>query len=119
MLLRDFVKNALVDVVEGIRSAQTEECCANLIAPKALMGSHHGFEPGSGIAVSYTGGEEYGTVVKFDVAVTSSDSTSINAEGKARLLVVGGHVDGKYEKNNATVNRISFSVPVGFPGASK
>lgn len=106
MELKDFIKTALLEIVDAVREAQDE---AISIAPhritlpdvKTIIKEHQ--------------------LIEFDLAVTETNKDSSNKEGnKIGIKVLSSEVslEGKIGKNSESVqqttNRIKFSVPVYF-----
>ncbi len=112
IVLKDFIKQTLVDIILGIREAQTVEGAGAFIVP-AGVGNEGAFLQERGI---YHG--QHGlltTVAEFDIAVTAE--THSNQTGKASLSVrvVEAGVQGQTGSKNVAANRIQFSVPLKLP----
>jgi len=103
MELKDFVAKTLLQVIEGVRIAQSGEDGPNVNADMA--GASFG---GNLINVGSYG---VATRVDFDVSVTAESS----AGAGAKLTVMGVGVGGGAEHKAGSANRISFSVPVRLP----
>ncbi len=110
MELKEFVSQALIELMEGIIIAQKHAVnCDAIISPntetrlKTKLGVIDGFEWES-------------NNIEFDVAISTSD----NLEGKvgAGIFVapfsLGGQTKG--ELYNQTVSRLKFSIPIFLPG---
>lgn len=101
MELKDFVKESLNQILDGIASAQESELGENINAAHAFSESGNLFQ------------SKFGTFtrVDFEVAVTAESAK----EGKASIAVwsIGGS-GGLSEKENS-VSRIKFSVPLRLP----
>ncbi len=110
MEIREFVRDVLVDIIEGIKEAQKREGAGGYIAPDAIAG--HKFSADSGV---HHESRITSTVVKFDMAVTAETSKSGGGSGKIRIAVVDADLGGKLEAKNTQVSRIQFSVPVLMP----
>lgn len=103
MDLKDFVRDTLLQLAEGVREAQTqaeERKWTTLIAP----------------ARSATGRiQQPVEMVKFDVAVTVSDTDQ--KSGKAGIRVFSfGEIGGSAEReaSRSEVHRIKFEIPIEF-----
>lgn len=115
MKLQDFVSTALVEIIEGVRDAQKRLMVREgpddfgRVSPK----------PGGSLpAGSRIAAHEFVEMqlVKFDVAVTVSESKADGAEvGGSFLSVVKADVGGKMSRENTSVSRIQFDVPVTYP----
>lgn len=101
MELREFVKEALTEILSGVRDAQDE------------LNQQQG--PRGVINPTWNDQEdlaEHVQVVKFDVAVTASDQATKG--GKAGIKVWAIEAGGKVEEQtqNKTMSRISFTIPI-------
>lgn len=109
MDLSDFVSKALIQIIDGVKSAQS-----HAVKEGALIAEKYEAE-GS----DWTGKAEAWSFnyqqVEFDVAITTGNVT----EGKAGAgLIVAGFTIGaqtKGELSNQTYSRIKFTVPVRLP----
>jgi hypothetical protein len=105
MDVKEFVREALVQVLEGVHEAQslvTEKKTGWVIHPSAAQN----------ITADEAQGGNY--LMRFDIAVTASDS-----EGKERrvgLRVVGLDFGGGKEARQETssISRITFAVPIAY-----
>ena len=110
MEIREFVRDVLIDIIEGIKEAQTRVGVGGYVAPDGI-GSHQ-FAPDSGVHHS---SRIISTAVKFDMAVTAETSKEGGGGVKVRIAVVEADVGGKIDAKNIQVSRIQFSVPVLMP----
>ena len=107
MELREFVSQALVQILEGISDAQestiVKETSAGVVAA------------GPGMRGERTTARD----VEFDVAITTQSGTE--TKGKAGLLVgtIGLGTQGASANSRDLVHRIRFSVPVVLPRQKK
>jgi len=108
MELKDFVKQTLLDVFAAVQEAGTE------IA---------GDQNRTGAIAPIWGGIEHVSnheqAIKFDIAVTATETAQSNLKGQIKVLGVfdfGGNSKDKIQ--NREVSRVSFSVPVAFPGTT-
>lgn len=101
--LKDFIKRSLVDIAQGVAEAAKE---TNKIP-------HNHITPNN----SNTG------EVKFDIAVTVSDSSASGADGSFGfdIKVVKARLGAEGEKFSGTesISRIVFSVPMAFSVSDK
>jgi hypothetical protein len=108
MELREFVKDALIAIVEGVKDAQAE--LRENINPKPS-------------AVGEKQAGDYGTrtglracSVQFDVAVTVTSEANAEGGGKVSIWSLGSAEGKTGSKDGAsTVSRLQFQVPVAFP----
>lgn len=57
-------------------------------------------------------GQQHVQEVKFDIAVTVSDKSSVSAGGGIRVVGVRLGADGAKVTENSHISRIQFSIPV-------
>lgn len=103
MELKDFIAETLIQIVDGVRQAQSGEQGTNVNAQmaSAAFGGHLVNMGTYGVA----------TRVDFDVSVSAESSGNAGA----KLTVFGVGASGGAEHKAASANRISFSVPVRLP----
>jgi hypothetical protein len=137
MDLREFVRDALVQICQGVFEAQGKSGTA-VINPRLKTAAYDKDDPDSRyrldpenlknvgiVATNYANG--HADVVEFDVAisVTSSKSASTTVEGEGKVegkiyvasadvSLQGQHKRG-HESSQSDVSRIRFRVPVQFP----
>jgi hypothetical protein len=112
MELREFVKDALVAIVEGVRDAQ--------------KGLDVNINPRPSVIPDKRGGEYMtmdglrATPVQFDVAVTISAEANAEGGGKVSIWSIASS-EGKTSAKDgeSTVSRLQFQVPVAFPYADR
>ncbi|RKE03453.1 MULTISPECIES: hypothetical protein [Marinifilum] len=100
MELKDFIKNSLVEIVNGVREAQeaTKELGAT-VSPEINRRAT-------------TVSSENIRTVEFNVAVTTTDEAKAGAGIKvASILKVGGDV----KEINSSVSTIRFEIPIVLP----
>lgn len=109
MELKEFIENALIQLLEGISSAQEKaKEIGGEVNPylNDESQSKHGFLNSSGDSAA---------VVNFDVALTATEGTGT----KAGISVLGGAINlgagGQSSNESSVVSRIKFSVPVVLP----
>ena len=109
MDLKEFVAEAIIQIAEGIRTAQTKDTGAVIFprmgysteAKKNLSGLLRDLREASN--------------VRFDIAVTVSEQSG--GEGKGGINVLGVKIGGgvSSQDKNETVSRIIFDLPVIWP----
>lgn len=137
MDLGDFIRDALLDIIRGIRQAQVDSRHGAIINPPLKMvfqKNEHGaaddrldmdnLRSASLIATHYQG---HADIINFDLAITVESSSAEATEstkaagGGLKIHVVSAGVDvaGKKLRDEKTtqsnVSRIQFRVPVQFP----
>jgi hypothetical protein len=112
--LKDFVANALAQIMDGVQTAQEHaaEIGAMVSSNNTLLVVKEGQPMIEWNEDGFGKIRRYGQYIDFDVAVTTTDT----AKGKmgAGLFVasisLGAQVEGEIQ--NATISKISFSIPV-------
>lgn len=108
MELKEFVKETITQVVDGIIEAQkiTGDKGAKVNPFEALS---------SNSTEVYMPNRSYIGLIKFEVALASSE----NREGKSGIGVwlggIGAGTQGKIGSKDESVTNIKFSIPVDFP----
>lgn len=110
MEVQEFVRDVLLDIIQGIKEAQRGPGVGGYIAPDGI-GTHR-FPQDSGVANET---RIISTVVKFDMAVTAETSKQGGGGTKVRIAVVDADLGGRLEARNTQVSRIQFSVPILMP----
>lgn len=117
MELREFVKQALVNIVGAVSDAAAEvkeQGTGAIISPRLNQS-----ETDAVLRVAPEDGHGYAFPVKFDLTVTvsSTESQKTDMGGGFKISIMSaraGHEDVAGEAKTA-VQRIQFSVPVKFP----
>lgn len=100
MNLKDFVKQAIIDVVQGVEAAQTELGSDYAIGTS----SHNRIASLPPQVVQDHNGAIY-AVVAFDIAVTTSDE----AKGSGGISVLSFGAKAELAGRSETASRVSFS----------
>ena len=93
--LKDFIRQTLVDISEGVREANSAYKQARKSQENAFI-----LTPGRG--------KEEGTGIHFDVAVTTHAAKG----GQASIKVLSLGVGGELQHRSESVSRIQFTVTV-------
>lgn len=103
MELHEFVKETLVQIVNGIVEAQKNDIIRDNNASVVPFG------------VSTSDMKLANREIEFDVVITTQTESS--AKGGIGIFVggLGVGTQGKLNANDSLVNRVKFSVPVLFP----
>ena len=107
MELKEFVSNALVDIIAGVAEAQSRVKDIAVIEPNINAANPKGGSSDSPHKILRS--------ADFDVAVSVSDEVKGGVKGGIFVLgLLGGEAisDGRF--TNSTVNRIKFSVSYVF-----
>lgn len=116
MELKDFVGQALVEIVEGVTAAQSKLGESGVhVNPR--LSTQQGTLESKGKLVSTYG--RLVQLVEFDVAVTVNEATGT----KGGIGIVGGIINlgtqGQSSESNSALSRIKFSVPMSLPEVQK
>ena len=86
MELREFVKEALTNIVDGVEMANKEQ------KRFQISGSYH------------SGKEISGEYVEFNVSITTQNKKEFDAKGKFGIFMVGGQSGGSKTSNDESIN---------------
>lgn len=101
MELKEFVKSAVLDIIEGVRDAQ------NANTTDAVIN-----------AVSNSGDIGPRQVIKVDFDVVVSVRQSHSGDGRLEVSaarIIDGEIEGSVEKDASNMSRVRFNIPVRFP----
>jgi hypothetical protein len=111
MNLRDFVKQAIVEIIEGVADANSE-IGQDCVDPSPHMTT----QPQELAKQGYFNGQNHRLVqsVDFDVAVTATEGTE--TKGGIGIFVAGFGVGTQGSSNQASssLSRIRFKIPISF-----
>ncbi len=109
MDLKEFIVSAVTDIAEAVREAdKTIEASGGLVNP----GKHTIVGRGDKRRSEFVAPR---STLKFDIAVSASNTSGKAGGGKAKIWVVEASIDGKKEIHNETVSRLTFSLDVVLP----
>ena len=115
MDLKEFVKESLVQIIEGVKAAQdaTTGTTARINPSGMAFGDIKGLKQYE--LSTYISAEN----IEFDIAVTVSEGES--AKGGIAVLagLIGGKAQAGFENVSSYASRIKFQVPVLFPPGKK
>lgn len=114
MELREFVKETLTAIVQGVAEAQQGKYGGN-ISPDPS--NEHVAAKGERAFVSNWGLSAH--PVRFDVALTVSESGKREGSGKISVLSVGIGAAASKSSETQSVSRVQFEVPVAMPTSRK
>ena len=100
MDLKEFTKQALVQIVEGTKEAND--------VIKQYNANIHNEDVDSNTGISYSL-----TNVDFDVAITATEIEGANGGGGIKVMGVfnaGGEIESKTE--NQTISRVKYTIPL-------
>lgn len=112
MDLKEFTKETLTQIIEGVKAANTQMEASGAFVPSSNLSSI-----GEKHQYSNKDGYDHHVInIDFDVAVSVSESKENNKGGALRILDVaslGGENNKSYE--NTSFSRIKFSIPLALP----
>lgn len=114
MDLKDFVKNSITSIVDGIAEAQREVAAKGARLNPADRSMQSDSRPTLEVDPA-TRAYAHVDHLQFDVAVTTGETTG--TEGGAGIRVWGVEMGGKMEgaTNDQRVSRLQFRVPIVYP----
>jgi len=111
--LKEFIKESLIQIAEGIEAAQTEvRDCGGFVNPAHRTNSKESHQSHFG---SLSNGQNI-FLVDFNVAVNVAEDSGTNASAKikvASLLELGA--GGKSNNSSSASSKIEFKVPLALP----
>jgi hypothetical protein len=111
MELKDFIKNALSDIVQGVKEAG-EELKDDVSMCQHTNMAYNGY-PSMGYKVSLHEWQAPLTVVGFKVKVEARQGVTASGDMQASFInVVGGGMGAEATTATEAVQELSFSVPV-------
>ena len=115
--LKDFVRDAVSDIISGISEAQEKISDNNIegsITAK-LIPNYENTVSGEKRSAYYRDTGQPIDQIDFDIAVTTADTSS--AEGSTGIQVVGFRLGGKADQSSeqSSISRVRFKVPVAWP----
>lgn len=115
MQLKEFVSQALVDILEGVSDAQRK-----VKMPGAQVNPYigNGSAELTKLGIAWAGGRA-AHLVQFDLAITASEGTGTKGGIGVLAGVVNLGSSGQSNSENVTASRIQFAVPITLPDASK
>ena len=111
MELKEFIKTAITDIVEGVRQANNE-LCDDVVLCCHTDKAYNGY-PSVAYKSAMHERQAPMTVVNFRVQVRVDETCSSEGNAKAEVLnIIGGEIDGKVAHTNETMQELSFSIPL-------
>lgn len=116
MNLQDFVKTTLVEIINGVKNAREElkdpSKEDSLISP-VMSGIDGDRQPkGKHYIIDM---ESLVHMVDFDVAVTTTETDSVEGKAGISVMGMGFGAQGGTSSQDTSVSRIRFEVPVVYP----
>lgn len=111
MELKEFIKTALADIVNGVKNAASELNEDVAMCPQTDK-TYNGF-PSITYKMDLREKQAPITVVGFKVMVQVEETETAGAKATAGVLnVLGGGIDGKASSTSATTQELTFSIPI-------
>lgn len=119
MDLKDFVKETIVQIIQGIEEANKE-----LVGSDAFINPQYVWISDNPQVYGETSkrssehdnpDSRFIQKIEFDVAVVAETGKKGSAGAKISIASIGFGSDGKTESTKRSESRISFSIPVVFP----
>jgi hypothetical protein len=112
--LKEFVRDVLVQIAEGVREADAGVSAAGGVASPA---THFGPVANAReihFATMDTGAPVF--LVDFDVAITVAEGSSVGGDARLRIATIfSAGIGAKGGESTASVSRVRFKVPVALP----
>ncbi len=121
MDLKEFVKESIVQIAQGIEEANSELKDSPAMVNPLYMRANSENAQAYGRTMQRNEGysEPDSRVVEkvdFDVAVVAEAGEQGSAGAKLSIASIGFGVNGKTESSNKSESRIKFSIPIVYPG---
>lgn len=107
MKLSEFVRQSLVQIIEGVSAAQFE-AEQHRASVNPMFGTY-----GVATARNETKDEERVQLVEFEVQLSASDTTG----GEGGIRVFAARVGGRTNSSEESSGRVRFDVPITLPKA--
>ena len=113
MDLRDFVKEVLTQIVDGVRDAQQPNGGA-FVVPAGDGGHKYAEHPRFASSARLKS-----TIVDFDVAITAEEADKAGAKAGVKVFSVQFGAEGEITSKNSKVSRVQFAVPLLLPESKR
>ena len=116
--LKDFVKETLTQVVEGVAEFNSEQTAKNSGAttrpnPDMAVNAKDWFGANLMFVAHGLEGATYATIIDFDVAISTEEAEAGKAGGGIKVFsAISGEAGYENKTANSTVSRIKFSLPL-------
>lgn len=108
MELKEFIKTVITDITEAVSELQSDLNNGAIINPSISRGEY-------GKAVLTDQGVAPIEHLNFDVAVTATETSSIDGDAKAGISIFGANVGAESSSRTENVSRLTFSIPLVLP----
>lgn len=114
MELKDFISQAIKDLLHGVLEAQNDAKTGNCVVPSGKQ-SNDLFPKGNVVH----NGDWTSTLVNFDIAISAEESAAKGGKAGVKIAVLSAALDTENTNKNTSTSRIQFSVPVILPKNTK
>lgn len=111
MELKEFIKTTVTDIVSAVSELQAELAEKGAIVNPSLP------NPISNGSVNVGKGNEPIQRLTFDVALTTTEASSIDGGAKGGVAIFSAKVGAGQQSSSQNVSRLSFAIPVVLPVA--
>ena len=115
MELKDFIKETLVQIVDGV--AEAREIISKKNAEINPVGGHFDQKKLEGRRWSFE--EGITEIVKFDVALTNSEASGAKGGIGVFLGAFGVGSQANFDSGSSSLSRIQFQIPILLPPGKK
>lgn len=113
MQLREFIKEVLTQIVDGVRDAQQPNGGA-FVVPAGDGGHSYAAHPRFAASARLKS-----TIVDFDVAITAEDTDKVEGGAGVKVFSVQFGTKGETSSKDTTVSRVQFAVPLLLPESKR
>jgi hypothetical protein len=113
MQLREFIKEVLTQIVDGVRDAQEPNGGA-FVVPAGDGGHKYAEHPRFAASARLKS-----TIVDFDVAITAEDSDKVGGSAGVKVFSVEFGAKGEVSSKDTTASRVQFAVPLLLPESKR
>lgn len=113
MQLREFVKEVLTQIVDGVRDAQQLNGGA-FVVPAGDSGHKYADHPRFASSARLKS-----AIVDFDVAIMAEEADRTGASGGVKVFSVQFGAHGEVSSKDTTVSRVQFAVPLLLPESKR
>ena len=103
MNLRDFIKEAIVDIIGGVEDAQ--DTLKNGKVVPDVLNNYKSVETG----ISHI------QTVEFEVSVTANEKSGNEAKLNVVAAIVGGGIKGQSDSSAGHAAKLKFKIPIELP----
>lgn len=116
MELKDFIKESLVQIADGINEANKSLEDSNAIVnPKGILAYSESRKAYGRIKEDYIDKESLVEIVEFDVAVQAESGTETGGGIKLSIASIGVGTNASSQNSKSTESRIKFQIPMIYP----